>query len=580
MRHNQRFLLFFVPALILFLLGAILVTVRQTLAQETKRQPSHRIAQQNEQMGFRGVITGTVRRADGLNLPIADVLVRARFVRKATGAQGEGSAYTDAMGRYEIRGLSSQEFAVSIEPELERTLIPSAYQRVDLRTIARVDNIDFTVEDGPLITVRVRDAETDAPIPQMAINSSGTFRRPLPYGVTDSNGETRFRMPFLQDYLRLEPVDKAQRNKIEAAPGFNFGKSIDLKKSAGIVWEVRTYRMPGTYDKRTYSGTVLDESNRPVARARVSIKMEHEDTTAFSNADGRFTFQARRPRGVHVAYKNLFNADITGSLFLRAEKRGLRGEVLPKPSDFWKPLVIRVRGDAAAAASPQEAQTGASLFGVVVDLDGKTPLAGVPVYCEQRVPYSVSSNSATDLRQITDAAGRFRFDRLSTELRTMLFLGSHRDGNPPYGKAIYPRREARPSWLKVDQDYQLSHTAPFVLQENEQHDAGTIVVPRATSFVAGKIINAAGKPVIDENITVSVRGKYTEESGRVAADGTFHIDTIVPERESLRLFVFYCEGGFCRTSPGNSDESARAKVRAGDTNIGVKVKPRPANLPK
>ncbi len=521
----------------------------KVLAQNGRPNPTGEPATENERLyGYRGVIRGRVTFVDGK--PAAGFRVVARFVLHATGAPGEGQAVTNADGRYEIRGLNPQAFSVRVENEGKPYVVPPP-RRVDLKD--QEDNIDFVLRRGPLITVRVRDAETGRPIPGMIVETGAhLFASPRPVGTTDKWGEFQFRVGQLEMVLRLRAADD-RTLEVAPAPGYSFHHSVRLERVQPVTWEVRTYQNPHHLAPRTFTGTVVGPDGKPVAGALVRMIRNSDIERTMTDAAGRFTFRTHRM--TEQEHK-------TSGVVLRADKGELSTVKFPKAYETWGTIVVRLE----AIRSP-------SVYGVVTDLE-KKPLEGVPITYWESYPGSSAqftvqpSNGGT-----TDAKGRFMVSGLSPAASYHLRFGGtpqFHGGRRTFGITQYPERLEK------------AHKS-IRLRAGEQRNIGRIVVPVANSIVAGRVVDQEGRPVSGKRVVdkegrsghilmILIRGRYTEAHAFPDTDGRFRAEQIV--REPLSLNVYSSEDHGFRTGPDSPDFLCSIPVRAGDSDVQV-VLPKP-----
>jgi hypothetical protein len=147
------------------------------------------------------------------------------------------------------------------------------------------------------------------------------------------------------------------------------------------------------------SGVVFDSTrNRPLAGARVSLAATADSTR--TDAEGRFTL----PRVAEGAYALVFAHPRLDSLHFTPEA-ALVTAVPPEAirRDLAIPPMAAVL--AAQCRTPPGSAVGA-VAGIVSDRGGGTPLPGVPVTAEWRVPgVAEPGRSAT----LSDEAGGYRF---------------------------------------------------------------------------------------------------------------------------------------------------------------------------
>lgn len=209
--------------------------------QTAEQFADSRADQREKILGYKNSVSGTVRYADGK--PAKGFLVAATFVHHRSLTPGEGFAITDDAGHYTIRALSDWGFKISVENEGKPFLATALAHPVTLNSENRkVDDVDFILDAGPVITIRVRDAETDKPIAGLALNANkGEWGSPQPLAVTDANGEFVYHSPNRQNELYVEHNPNFS---IDPAPGSGFYYHQTLKSGEKVAWDIRTHTTP------------------------------------------------------------------------------------------------------------------------------------------------------------------------------------------------------------------------------------------------------------------------------------------------------------------------------------------------
>lgn len=498
---------------------------------------------------FHGMIHGTVRYASGK--PAGGFRVRARFVHRATGARGEGFAMSDAFGNYTIRGLTDRqqgsrtEFQVSVENEGKPFVARVASVPVTITPYRNArSGVDFVLEAGPEITVRVRDAETGAPVAGLPIEANqSAWWSPEPCGVTDANGEFVYHSPNRQNTLRIN-TEKPKRLSIAPAPGYNLSYREELAPGQKAVWEVRTYAHAYTSKETIFQGVVKDGDGNPLSCVALRLLVAQREQRATTDAEGRFSFPIQRI---------MAPSDKSGTVLI-LEKGGETMVRFVRAADTWGPLALTWR--------PSETAT---VVGQVREPNGK-PLPGVPInYHEMfwnpqfREP-GVSADRCYSGGNggVTDADGRFALRGLHPEAVYSLEFGRrYQDGNPQgFGLTHFPDPPYKGVFL---------HLLP-----NEVRDLATVTVPRAEGVVGGRLIGVAGES-LHRGVHVVARGKHTDHSAAIQPDASFRIGGVADE--PLELLVFRSDDGSFRTASDSPDIVVRLPVRYGDTALRVVVPP-------
>lgn len=516
-----------VLALVSLVLSGCDPILGQTSAEPSPRElRAKEVAVRNKkQFGFKGGVEGRVTFPDGR--PAAGVFVSARFAMHQTGAIGENEAITGADGRYSIRGLDEQDFFVQPLVDTLPIVAPDP-RRLSVKGI--VKGIDFVVQEGPWLTIRLVEAETGAPIPDIPVVAPIYGSRPKTDALkTDANGELKIQLRTTRASITIQPPGGG--NDVVEAPEYPFSREFVLTPATKTEWIVKAYR-GGFYKEGTFRGRVVDEAGRPVSGARVTF-FRFDPQFATSDAEGRFSFRAKR-------LTRLAESDQGRKLAIRAEKDGAFGEIYPTAEETWSEMRVVLKR-----------VTRPAFVGQVVGPEGR-PLAGVPI-CYYEWMSNVGSLQPQNGGQ-TDADGRFAVENLSSGAYYSL-----RFGGWPQGQGVRGFGELRVPRLGM---------APLRLGEGERRDLGRIVVPRADATIAGMVVDRNGRPQ-SERLLVLVRGEHTNVSVSPGPDGRFKLEDVV--REALTLYVFRGDGSGYRTSDGSEDQVYKGAVRAGEVSLRIVV---------
>lgn len=489
-----------------FLIAGLVAST--SLAQTTYVRPTpEQVAAQNEKWGLRGIIAGRVTFADGR--PAPGFHVQARFTEPQSGAQGENEGVTNPDGRYEIRGLNPQGFSVSVFTAQTPYLSPS--RRVDVpRPDGRVNNVNLVLVPGPVVTVRVRDAETGAPVPGMAVSKSLLYEGTnQPAGTTDATGMLVLRLNRLEASLDVEPP-ASERNRIVAAPSYDFHYYLKMPRSQAVTWDIKTYADRNAFSTRLFRGRVLGPDGKPVVGAGVTLRRDNNEPRTLTDNEGRFSFQVRRiePSEMWSQTSGVTPKPMT----LRVEKGNLSALVFPTPDETWEGITVRLRPNVQTAVR-----------GRVTDEQGK-PLAGISVeYLELFQGTPSSENIHRRNGGVTDVTGGFFIAGLSSEAVYQFTFGGYSQFGHGHlwGQTKFPNISYSNGWLR--------------LRKGETRKLEPIAVYSASNIVSGIVVDAAGLP--QKNLLVSVTGPHTNFTNTTDAQGHFQVENIVNEPLLLGVFA-------------------------------------------
>lgn len=503
------------------------------LVQGQSLDPGSRLGRRNEQLyGFHGRITGKVTFDDGK--PAAGREVECRFQMHQSGAPGEGYAVTRSDGTYEIRGLNPQRFYVSVGNE-NTGYIATPPVLVNLRH--EITGLNFVLKPGPDLTIRVRDAETGAPVPNLRVQVEEQLPHNGPIlGVTDAKGEYHRRLSFTA--IRCTLSDPDGQHPHAAAPGSSFQNTFTSTQRAKVVWDVLAYADGYQQKPREWHGTVVDEHGAPVRDAIVRTPTNQQWSQTRTSSDGAFTISAIRWPSVspNPGPQNvLFNISVGEKQFT------LRVPV----QDTWKPLRLQL-----------QSQDDAALFGRVVDPSDQ-PIAGCDVECVASVRETLGAPSSRDLHTLTDDQGRFRFPRLNTAADYIVTLGPN-SSRGQVGTLRIPKSLNGATWLHATR---------------AGTDLGKLVIPLADRELSGQVVDEKGAP-LSKDITVVVTGEHTLQYAEIAPNGKFIMRSLPKER--LMVSVFSSHDGGTRTGSDSPDRLLDRAVTANEKSIFLRVKFRPA----
>ena len=405
-----------------------------------------------------------------------------------------GEALTDAQGNYTIHidtnlapslftGTPSlpvdNQFTVTVTAPKEFFVAPSK-QEVTLTPGQVTTHINFQVTSGPQISVHVENAQTDQPIPGVAVQYRTEFGPEQTVGITDAKGLLTFRVHDLMVYLSINPSPTLG---LDPLPGNSFQTSITLNPLQNFIWNVQAYSA-SAISQSQITGTVLDASGQPAAHAIVSMFSQQTlQSTLETDDQGKFI----------VPVWNLNSDTMSGSIgFIRAVKGHQANGQTITFLDALRGMTIQLRKDYLASVS-----------GVLVDSHGK-PVSGRWISAGQ-----LAGSGLTGAR--TDTEGRFVINRIWPENNSSLQITGDNFGSGFVNLLVN-------------------------LKPGEEQNRGQIVVPDADSTLAGQVTTAQGQP-IHEILEVTATGSHTNAIVQTDADGNFHFSQLV--REPLTLKVFY-----------------------------------------
>ena len=505
--------------------------------------------------GLNGVIAGTVRYANGK--PASDYLVWARFAMHASGAPGEGSAVTDANGHYSLQDISATPyggcFVVTVDNE-NKPFIPRSAVSVKLtEQVRRVENIDFILDNGPIVAIRVRDAATGKPVPSVTVyggnNNVGAVNRA---GSTDGDGRFDYHSASLETELHLDE----SKVLLDANPMGGPYHHVTLKPGQTDTWNALLYHNTnGAHVPITVRGIVTTSDGKPAAHAKVRLLRDQycqkQEQTTRADRQGAFLFETESMSEF---------ADTNGAVLTAESATGETGCRYIFSADAWNPIPVRV------------SKISAAVCGTVLDPKGNS-LAGVPIrYYAQFVNLKgTDTNSYYPMLQqvggVTDANGHFQITGLFPEASYHFTAGGLGGNNRAFGATEFPQDADKPRYFN---GYLRPHSG-------EQKNLGIVRVWQADSVVAGRLQDTSGK-LAAEDVLVLVHGDHTSVCVPANKDGTFRLEPVV--NEPLTLCVVYGDGHTFSYSDGFSGYPVsdnvvyRAPVQAGDTQVTVTVVPR------
>jgi hypothetical protein len=214
-------------------------------------------------------IAGSITFSPGSGKPAPGIRVWANYLnpKKPLGAgtdimeYGGGGTHTGRDGRYRITGLRPGAYRIGVG--VQGTPWTTSYRNnVVLRPTRPIDNIDFTLSRGALITGRVVDAGSGKPIRGAWVGggpASAGVRDYVSWGVTNAEGVYRVRVPAGHALIHLRG---GQRNGIQqpARRGDYVRQIIEVRDGQTASLD---FRVTAANPYEPITGRVVGRSGRP-----------------------------------------------------------------------------------------------------------------------------------------------------------------------------------------------------------------------------------------------------------------------------------------------------------------------------
>ena len=482
---------------------------------------------------FDRTVTGRISCDDGSSP--AGFVVAVRFRYHQTGMPGEGHTVTDVNGRFELKNLGSQQFLLYVENGGKPYVTPSLVS-LDLTKVKRIDNVDLRLRLGPKLTIRVRDAETKHPMIGVPVEISPSNFSPRQTLTTSREGMLKTRVGYLGFDVSIR--DSGPKPKFGQAPGYPLWRSFKLDKVNDVEWDVLVYSEPNFQNRpATFHGTVVDESGRPVAGAKVTVHRFNDIVNTKTDDRGRFELKSNR-----VA----FFEDEKGGVVVEAEKGTLTAMREPKASETWDTIRLTLKPNRLGSFS-----------GRVVNEAGR-PLDGCRISFYQMFRAGSVGTIQPQKPGVTGSDGRFTIGHIEPNASYDFAFGTWYRGGA-LGTTHIPTEWPSGKWITVS--------------PGQNRDLGTIVVPIANRNVSGTIVDVAGKPVT-KLICVTLKGTHTDVNAELDGRGGFVFKGVPNEPTILRVFVG--DGSFFRTADDSPDLLFARSVTVQESDVRVVVKMRAA----
>jgi peroxiredoxin/5-hydroxyisourate hydrolase-like protein (transthyretin family) len=406
--------------------------------------------------------------------PAAGILVGAQGI---DGSQGWGEGVTDNEGRYHLRQLRTGTYnvALGLEDELASSWTAPAHERLVIGRGEQLSGIDFTLIHGAILTGTATAADNGVPIPGIAVSVYGPAHprtSAWSQGMkTGTDGRYLLHVPAGEQHLFLA---------ITSPIGFGLParKEVDLTVKDGetVTFD---FRLPRSRLAKPVHGRVLGPDGTPVAGAEVVVSSSDHSrpgaTLHRTDAGGAFTLGA-----------DLVAHPVT----LRARHSGM-ATVQATAATGGDEVTLRLQKDGFV-----------TLSGHVTDVAGR-PIAGAEVTAFEWV-YEWGSEIA---KTATDEQGRYAVSSLWPDAHYMVSATAKGYGSK--------------NMMSIDG-----------LKPGETRALEPLTLRKADRSVAGRVVDASGKPVA--GVTLWIEGREsTNQSVTTDREGRFRRDGLVDE--TIRL---------------------------------------------
>lgn len=434
--------------------------------------------------------------ASGTNEPIAGISVSADFRDGGTSFQAD--APTTANGEFRISRLPAGTFDIRVFPNHEQSKTWLSVSKAVTTAPGRdLEGQTLSLSHGAEIVGKILESGTDRPLANASVEARTLQARNRIYlGNSNAKGEYALRLPPGTYRLNIN----AARVMGSFDPTVSMGETTVEDGKTYTRDFALTSKSPEAA-ARSISGHVVDQQGQPVARAAVLV-WTHSDAGTFvhptaSRSDGSFTISNAPDR-----------------VTLRA-------------------FALSVR---AATAEPVEVAAGKNIVlqlvpwptvhGRVVDSNGK-PLTGavvaVAIEIEPKafVFYTVGPTNQTDEKGQYEAPVPLPGVRYSVYVQET-GMATHESG---------PMPSLKPGESQAEPD---------------------MILKKADSFVAGRVVDERGQGVA--NVAVTTHGSDSPgRSSGTDANGNFRIVHIADAEYELSAYRAPSERGTIRAKGGTSD---------------------------
>jgi protocatechuate 3,4-dioxygenase beta subunit len=435
-----------------------------------------------------GRLEGRVIAPDGkaaANLPID--------VNTSFGARNDGSGHaalkTDADGRFVIDRLAEGEGRITIHTDRSRPFRQPTETNVKV-VAGKTATVEIPLVKAARVTGKVVEIETQKPVAGVKLFLSN--RVESEQVVSDADGTFVVYFGPGSIYGNINETPKGYFN---ASFLLNIGGEIkpDTKELA-----LKTIELARSIEREVI---VVDEQGKPAADAWV-------DATWVVRHDQYTTLATRSAKTDEAGKCTLELLPDVAEIYLRASTKVRAGN-----------LVASTVGKAAEIRLTVDAKNSAILTGRVVDQAG-TPIAKASVRIQsgeyRQFPRGYQGDMGTTWTVTTDEQGRFRSPHpLPRNLELPKSLTSFR---PDSGYLI-----------AVEAPGKLLSQTRFPLRDGDSPVEMPDIVLQEARQIAGRVVDADGKPVEGAEVQAAGRDDFRTASVRTAKDGRFKLAGIHPQ---------------------------------------------------
>ena len=406
------------------------------------------------------------------NKPVAGILVRATST--STFDVG-GLVVTSANGSYLLTRLAVGTYKVAAQAgrgDFKEWVAP--FQTVAVDTGAHSSGNKLTIVHGGVISGKVTDKATGAPIPRIYVimtPHSADGRSTFGTGViTDVDGTYSLRLlPGKVNVVpsgQSSPLGGVTSQSVEVSEGET--KTID-------------FQIEAPFAPTAVHGVVLDPNGKPVSGAEVfTVNDQDQSQDAITDTQGRFT---------------LDSPGLLPNALILAREGSL-------PANLATASPVPYKGGSSVTLN-LIAGTLCTVKGQVKDQNGKSvPNAPVTLYLHQGMQWNVIDQSKSD------ATGQYAFpSSFAHEAYTV--------GASPSG-------------------YTSGSSGTVEVTTSQTVQVPPIVVTVADSFIGGTVVDARGKPIANARINVN---NVTDGYAATDQDGHFTIKSVPPGKVSVWVSI-------------------------------------------
>ena len=454
------------------------------------------------------------------------------------------TATADISGQFLIKNLESATYRLSVDT-LDRPYLTPTPITYGANAFSKSEKVSINLQHGPAITVRIRDVETGLPISGARVDITGTSSQTDGGQVTVVRGSLNFRLEVFSN-LQVPANQGARPNfepRLAVLPGVSLVRQIKLPRPCNVTWEVSAKGDPSApASSKTIRGVVVDENNRPVAGATISVRRFRDVSTAVSDAQGRFQV---------ASYRICNLGDDRFNVHLIAEKGNLVARKDPTAVETRSPIRLTLARNRSVGFT-----------GRLVDRNGN-PLEGCAVYVFQIGPSSTAENTGRTYAGASGHDGKFEISDLDAAFAYRLAYGSY-DRNAGYGRSYRP--------------FDPNSGKSFNQIPGRSMDLGTVRVEHPTRTVTGQLVDVKGRALPRDLIVRMVRVSpsplgETLDGNRVSPS----VDSSVDSRGRFRfddvtdldynLVVYVGTNGVYRTGAGSRDALYVRKLNLNESNV-------------